>query len=65
MHSKARKTLWFKILLMVDTTELHFWKLVKVTLTLITGPRAAKMQELLRLPSYKVHDRFRWNLVCS
>ena len=62
MHSDVCDPMWFKLGMMIDTTELYIMTQVYITLTLIHGDRHARKVELLCQLSPKVINGFRWHL---
>ena len=64
MHSEIYIQKWFKLGLMINTTELHIIMLVCVTLTLIQGRGMQERKKLLCQLSPMVINGLRWNCAC-
>ena len=64
MLSDIYKPVWFKLSMMIDTTEHYILILFYVTLTFIQGHRDARKQQLLHNLSSTAIKGFGWNLVC-
>ena len=65
MHSNIYELTWFKLgLIIPDTSKLHLFKLVCVTLSFVQGHGDARKEQLLSQLSPKVVNGFGWDLTC-